>query len=50
MDTIVKELRDCAATLSRIADMLAKQEQPLKAAAPPWRKSGQCWRYSPGTG
>ena len=34
MDTIVKEIRDCAATLSRIADMLAKQEQPLEASAP----------------
>ena len=33
MDTIVKELRDCAAALSRIADMLAKQEQTsLKGA------------------
>ena len=34
MDTIVKELRDCAAALSRIADMLAKREQPPKSAAP----------------
>ena len=34
MDTIVKEIRDCAATLSRIADMLAKQEQPPEATAP----------------
>ena len=34
MDTIVKEIRDCAAALSRIADMLAKQEQPPEAAAP----------------
>lgn len=33
MDTIVKELRDCAASLSRIADMLA-QEQPPKVTAP----------------
>ena len=33
MDTIVKELRDCAAALSRIADMFAKREQPpLKGA------------------
>ncbi|MBO6204512.1 MAG: NAD-dependent DNA ligase [Selenomonas sp.] len=34
MDTIVKEIRDCAATLSRIADMLAKQEQSPEVAAP----------------
>lgn len=34
MDTIVKEIRDCAASLNRIADMLAKQEQPTKVAAP----------------
>ena len=34
MDTIVKEIRDCAAALSRIADMLAKQEQSAEAAAP----------------
>lgn len=33
MDAIVKEIRDCAASLSRIADMLA-QEQPTKVAAP----------------
>ena len=34
MDTIVKEIRDCAATLSRIADMLAKREQSPEAVAP----------------
>lgn len=46
METIVKEIRDCAASLSRIADMLAdahgcpsavapaKQEQQPKAATP----------------
>ena len=34
MDTIVKEIRDCAATLSRIADALAQRKQPQEAASP----------------
>lgn len=33
MDTIIKEIRDCAASLNRIADMLA-QEKPPEVAAP----------------
>ena len=33
MDTIVKELRTCAATLSHIADTLAKPSETKEAAA-----------------
>ncbi len=34
MDNFVKELKDCAATLSRIADALARETETPKADAP----------------